>query len=64
MKLTLDHFQARSPLVDARYPVVGAAALDLMAAIAGPTAAPDHARAWSAAFEIVTRALVAQRPRA
>jgi hypothetical protein len=39
-----------------RCPVVGAAALDAMAAIAGPAWAPDHASAWSAAFETVVAA--------
>jgi hypothetical protein len=39
--------------------VVGAAPLDLMAAIAGPAWAPDHGRAWSAAFEVVRGAMPA-----
>jgi hypothetical protein len=30
-----------------------------MAAIAGPTWRPDYERAWSAAFEIVTTAMLA-----
>jgi hypothetical protein len=41
-----------------QHPVVGVVALDLMASIAGPALAPDHAASWNAAVEIVTRALV------
>jgi hypothetical protein len=42
-----------------RCPLVGAVLLDQMAAIAGPTWAPDHERAWSAAFELVLRPMLA-----
>jgi hypothetical protein len=42
-----------------RYPAVGAVALDAMAAIAGPTWTPNYERAWSAAFEVVTTAMLA-----
>jgi hypothetical protein len=41
-----------------QYPVIGATALDLMAAIAGPTGTVDYGRAWNTAFEIVTGMLV------
>jgi hemoglobin-like flavoprotein len=41
-----------------RYPVVGAVALDAMAAIAGPALTPDYERAWSAAFEVVVGAML------
>jgi hemoglobin-like flavoprotein len=34
-------------------PVIGAVALDAIAAIAGPARTPDYERAWSAAFAIV-----------
>jgi len=40
-----------------RYPEIGVAALDAMAAIAGPSWAPDYELAWSAAFENVTAAM-------
>jgi hemoglobin-like flavoprotein len=46
----------------ARYPVVGAVALDAMATIAGPAATPGHESAWRAAFEIVMQAMRAGRP--
>ncbi len=42
-----------------RHPVIGAVALDAMAAMAGPARAPDHERAWRAAFEIVVGAMLA-----
>jgi methyl-accepting chemotaxis protein len=42
-----------------RYPVIGAAALDAMAAIAGPPSTPDYERAWNAAFRIVAEAMFA-----
>ena len=42
-----------------RYPVIGAAALDAMAAIAGPASASDHERAWRAAFDLVVGAMLA-----
>ncbi len=41
------------------YPVVGAVALDAMAAIAGPPSTPDYERAWNAAFKIVAEATFA-----
>ena len=44
------------------HPVIGAVALDAMAALAGPAWAPDHERAWSEAFEIVTTAMRAGAP--
>jgi hypothetical protein len=37
-----------------RHPVAGAVMLDLAAELAGPPGTPDHERAWSEAFEIVT----------
>ena len=40
-----------------RYPVVGAVALDAMAAIAGSTSAPTYERAWSEAFGYVVGAM-------
>ncbi len=43
----------------AHRPVIGAVALDAMAAIAGPARTPDYERAWSAAFEIVMRQCLA-----
>ena len=45
-----------------RYPVVGAVALDAMAATAGPAWAPGHDRAWSTAFDIVVAAMLAAAP--
>jgi hemoglobin-like flavoprotein len=44
---------------DPRYPVIGAVALDVMAAIAGPPSTPDYKRAWNAASEIVAKAMFA-----
>jgi hemoglobin-like flavoprotein len=41
-------------------PVIGAAPLDLMAAIAGPAWTSRHEQAWSTAFEIVVRAMAAE----
>jgi hypothetical protein len=55
MTLTLD------PIRKEPCHVIGAVALDLIAAIAGPASAPDHARAWSAAFELVTGSPVEQQ---
>ena len=52
-----DHDAA--PAVPGRCPLVGAVLLDQMAAIAGPTWAPVHERAWSAAFELVLRPMLA-----
>jgi hemoglobin-like flavoprotein len=40
--------------------VIGAAALDLMAAIAGPAWTSHHEQAWSTAYEIVVRAMTAE----
>ena len=40
-----------------QYPAIGATALDLMAAIAGPTGTGDYGRRWDTAFEIVTAML-------
>ena len=45
-----------------QHPVIGAVALDLMASIAGPAWSRDNAGAWSAAFEIVTRAMADSAP--
>jgi hypothetical protein len=50
--------QDAAPAAPGRCPLVGAALLDQMAAIAGPTWAPDHERAWSAAFELVLRPML------
>jgi hypothetical protein len=44
--------------------VIGGVLLDAMAAIAGPTWNPDHARAWREAFEIVLDATRAGMERA
>jgi hypothetical protein len=38
---------------------IGAAALDAMAAIAGPPSTPNYKRAWNAAFETVAQAMFA-----
>jgi hemoglobin-like flavoprotein len=46
-----------SPADDPRYPVIGAVALDAMAAIVGPPSTPDYERTWNAAFEIVAKAI-------
>jgi hemoglobin-like flavoprotein len=40
------------------YPVVGATLIASMAAIAGEDWKPEYERAWSAAFEIVTAAML------
>ncbi len=44
----------------AQYPVIGAVALDAMAAVTGPPSTPDYKRAWNAAFEIVAEAMFAE----
>ena len=44
-----------------QHPVIGAAALDAMAAFAGPPGSPDHRHAWSAAVEIVAGAMFGPR---
>ena len=51
--------QDAAPATPGRCPLVGAVLLDQAAAIAGPTWAPDHERAWSAAFELVLRPMLA-----
>jgi hypothetical protein len=51
--------QDAAPAAPGHCPLVGVVLLDQMAAIAGPTWAPDHERAWSAAFELVLRPTLA-----
>jgi hemoglobin-like flavoprotein len=41
------------------YPVVGAVLIDSMAEVAGDAWRPEHARAWSAAFDVVAGAMIA-----
>jgi hypothetical protein len=48
-----------APAAPGRCPLVGAVLLDQMAAVAEPTRAPDRERAWSAAFELVLRPMLA-----
>jgi methyl-accepting chemotaxis protein len=40
------------------YPVVGAALIASMAEVAGDAWQPDHERAWTAAFDVVTAAML------
>ena len=40
------------------YPVVGAALIASMAAVAGPAWTPEYESAWSAAFDVVAGALI------
>jgi hemoglobin-like flavoprotein len=57
--VTLSRRRARPAPRPAQYPVIGATALDAMAAIAGPPSTPNYRRAWNAAFEIVAQAMFA-----
>jgi hemoglobin-like flavoprotein len=41
------------------YPVVGAVLIDSMADVAGDAWRPEYARAWAAAFEVVSGAMLA-----
>jgi hemoglobin-like flavoprotein len=41
------------------YPVVGAVLIDSMADVAGDAWRPEYARAWAAAFDVVSGAMIA-----
>jgi hemoglobin-like flavoprotein len=57
--VTLSPREARLVPRPAQYPVIGAVALDEMAAIAGPPSTPDYNGAWNTAFETVAEAMFA-----